>query len=50
MYILSSMNALNVDHSHDLGGGSCMVLLKARKDMNNVSIHCDMTEILLEAT
>ena len=26
-----------------------LVLVKPRKDMNNVSCHCDMTEILLKA-
>ena len=27
----------------------CLVLVKPRKDMNNVSCRCDMTEILLKA-
>ena len=35
--------------SRSLSDSSSLVLVKPRKDMNNVSCRCDITEILLKA-
>ena len=47
------MEAVTYVYSHSVLGQDTswlsLVLVKPRKDMNNVNCHCDMTEILLKA-